>query len=131
MCPLKILEKADCISEYWAMSENKEYNLHRTQVAPETKTQIKQILQGKKWAISLSGGGVRSVAHLGVLQAFEETGLKPTALSGCSSGALVAALYAAGQKPNDILNKVKTIKWWKLIKLSNPFNGILLTDSFV
>lgn len=49
-----------------------------------------------RFSLSLSGGGVRGAAHIGVLKALEEEGLKPTALSGTSAGALVAAFYAYG-----------------------------------
>ena len=40
----------------------------------------------------LSGGGVRGVAHLGLLQVLEEIGIEPVAFSGTSAGALVGAL---------------------------------------
>lgn len=49
-----------------------------------------------RFSLSLSGGGARGAAHVGVLKALEEEGLKPTALSGTSSGAIIAALYAYG-----------------------------------
>jgi NTE family protein len=48
------------------------------------------------FSLSLSGGGARGAAHVGVLKALEEEGLKPDALSGTSAGAIVAALYAYG-----------------------------------
>lgn len=49
-----------------------------------------------RFSLSLSGGGARGAAHVGVLKALEEEGLKPVALSGSSAGALVAAFYAYG-----------------------------------
>ncbi|MFP4095369.1 MAG: patatin-like phospholipase family protein [Cyclobacteriaceae bacterium] len=53
-----------------------------------------------------SGGGVRSIAHLGVLKALEEIGMKPDIMSGVSTGALVAALYAQGYTPDEIFNNM-------------------------
>lgn len=44
----------------------------------------------------LSGGGVRGVAHLGVLRALAEMGIVPGAISGTSAGALAGALIADG-----------------------------------
>lgn len=44
----------------------------------------------------LSGGGARGLAHIGVLRAFAEHGLVPSAISGTSAGALVGAFVAAG-----------------------------------
>ncbi|RMF02805.1 MAG: phospholipase [Bacteroidetes bacterium] len=56
----------------------------------------------KEIGLVLSGGGVRGVAHAGVLKALEENGIRPTQLSGSSAGAMVSALYAAGYTPEDI-----------------------------
>jgi len=56
----------------------------------------------------LSGGGARGIAHLGVLQALEETGLPPDIISGVSAGALIGALYAGGYKPKQLLELVKS-----------------------
>ena len=50
----------------------------------------------KMLGLALGGGAYRGVAHLGVLKAFEEEGLKPRFLSGTSSGGLAAAFYAFG-----------------------------------
>ena len=43
----------------------------------------------------LSGGAARGVAHLGVLAAMEERGLRPKAIVGTSAGALAGALYSS------------------------------------
>jgi len=43
----------------------------------------------------LSGGAARGVAHLGVLAAMEEAGIRPRAIVGTSAGALAGALYAS------------------------------------
>jgi NTE family protein len=61
-----------------------------------------------KIGLVLSGGGARSIAHLGVLQALEDLGLRPQAIAGASAGAVLGALYAAGHSPHQILTAVKT-----------------------
>ena len=53
--------------------------------------------------LCLSGGSVKGAAHIGVLQALEEEGIKIDYISGCSSGSIVASLYAIGYKPIEIL----------------------------
>ena len=53
--------------------------------------------------IALSGGGARGFAHAGALKAIEEAGLKPDIIAGVSAGAIVSVLYAAGERPNDML----------------------------
>jgi len=50
--------------------------------------------QSKSVGLVLSGGGVRGVAHVGMLKALEEHDISVSALSGSSVGALVGALYA-------------------------------------
>ncbi|HEX6005908.1 MAG TPA: patatin-like phospholipase family protein [Burkholderiales bacterium] len=45
--------------------------------------------------IALGGGGARGFAHVGVIKALEKAGIVPDLVAGASSGAIVAALYAA------------------------------------
>lgn len=52
-----------------------------------------------KIGIALSGGGIRGIAHAGVLKALEENNIKPNILSGASSGSIIATLYAMGYSP--------------------------------
>jgi len=53
-------------------------------------------MQGKKIGLALGGGTLRGMAHIGALEALEEKNISIDVLTGCSSGALVAAAYAAG-----------------------------------
>lgn len=49
--------------------------------------------------IALAGGGIRGIAHAGVLKALEDNKIKIDAIGGTSAGSIVAALYAMGYKP--------------------------------
>lgn len=49
--------------------------------------------------LALSGGGIRGIAHVGVLKALEDNRIKIDAISGTSAGSIVATLYAMGYKP--------------------------------
>ena len=51
-----------------------------------------------KIGLALGGGGARGLAHIPMLEAFDELGLKPAVIAGCSMGALVATLYAGGME---------------------------------
>ena len=44
-------------------------------------------------------GGIRGIAHAGVLKALEDNGISIEAIGGTSSGGLIAALYAMGYSP--------------------------------
>ncbi len=52
--------------------------------------------------LCLSGGGAKGAAHIGVIKALEEEHIRICAISGTSSGSIVASLYACGYKANDI-----------------------------
>jgi len=56
----------------------------------------------KSFALALGGGGARGLAHIAVLEALDEIGAKPAAIAATSSGALLAAAYAAGISGRDI-----------------------------
>jgi predicted acylesterase/phospholipase RssA len=50
----------------------------------------------KKIGLALGGGIIRGMAHIGAIEALEENDIVPDVLTGCSSGALVAAAYGCG-----------------------------------
>jgi NTE family protein len=52
--------------------------------------------------IALGGGAAQGFAHIIVLEALDELGLKPAAVAGTSMGAIVGAAYAAGMSGRDI-----------------------------
>ena len=53
----------------------------------------------KKIALVLSGGGARGLAHIGAIETLESHGYEITSISGCSMGALIGGMYAAGKLP--------------------------------
>lgn len=52
-----------------------------------------------KLGLALSGGGIRGIAHAGVLKGLEENNIKVDIIGGTSSGGLISALYAMGYSP--------------------------------
>ena len=52
---------------------------------------------GTRFTLVLGGGGMKGLAHVGVLQALLERGLKPSHIVGCSVGSLVGAAWSAGK----------------------------------
>ena len=46
--------------------------------------------------LALGGGSARGLAHIPILEAFDELGIRPAVIAGCSMGALVGAAYASG-----------------------------------
>jgi NTE family protein len=53
-----------------------------------------------KVGLALGSGSARGWAHIGVIRALEEAGVRPDVICGCSIGALVGAAYADGDLDN-------------------------------
>jgi NTE family protein len=51
---------------------------------------------GPRIALALGGGSARGLAHVLMLEAFDEVGIKPVVIAGTSMGAICGAAYAAG-----------------------------------
>jgi NTE family protein len=79
----------------------------------------------KTIGLVLSGGGIRGVAHLGVLQALTERGVKISRMSGTSAGAIAAAFFAQGYAPKDILKIVSDAPLFKQLRPSFTGAGLL------
>jgi len=60
-----------------------------------------------KLGLALAGGGVRGAAHIGVIKALEENGIKVDAIAGTSVGSIVASLYAMGYTTDKMLEIFK------------------------
>ena len=55
-----------------------------------------------KIGLALGGGGARGIAHIAMLEVFDEMGLRPAMIAGSSMGALVGACYAGGMSGKDL-----------------------------
>ncbi len=60
--------------------------------------------------LALGGGAARGFAHVGVIQVLEEAGLRPSHVVGTSAGSLVAALYASGKTPAELVRVAETMQ---------------------
>ncbi len=69
----------------------------------------------KKIGLALGSGGARGVAHLGVLKALEEDGIRPDYITGCSMGSVVGAGYSMGLTVEEMYGIVKKLKAVQLI----------------
>ncbi len=78
----------------------------------------------KKTGLTLSGGGMRGVAHIAVLRALEEYGLKPDLISGTSAGAIIGAFYSLGKTPAEMLDIVQSNTFFARSAFRFSRNGI-------
>lgn len=79
--------------------------------------------------VVLSGGGVRGFAHLGLLKVLDEIGIKPSAISGVSAGAIFGALYASGKTPDEIVSLAKANKYLGFANLLWRREGIFSMET--
>lgn len=66
--------------------------------------------------LALSGGAVRGLAHLGVIKALDEIGIKPKVVAGTSVGSIIGAALAAGKDWREIADMARTIFWPSLLR---------------
>jgi NTE family protein len=69
-----------------------------------------------KIGLALGSGAARGWAHIGIIEALEELGIKISAISGCSIGSYVGATYCAGNLP-ELKSWVLGLNEWQVAKL--------------
>ncbi|MCE2781961.1 patatin-like phospholipase family protein [Limnohabitans sp.] len=75
-------------------------------VTPLPSVERKEVRLG----LALGGGAARGFAHVGVIQVLEEAGLRPAYVVGTSAGSLVAALYASGKTPAELVRVAESMQ---------------------
>ncbi len=78
----------------------------------------------------LSGGGVKGMAHLGLLRAMEEHGIEADIISGASVGAIIGALYADRSSIDEILTFFEETPLFRFSYLSAAKPGLLDTNKY-
>lgn len=102
-----------------------------------------------KIGIALGGGGARGLAHILMLEVFDELGIRPHCIAGTSMGAVIGALYASGMPARVILEEVYAIigvetgsrrglrnikailKWIEFKDLELGSHGVFRGDRFI
>ena len=72
----------------------------------------------KDIALVLSSGGARGLAHIGVIEELESQGYHITSIAGCSMGALIGGVFAAG-KLEEFREWMKTVDRKKMLELTD------------
>jgi NTE family protein len=88
---------------------------------------------GKTISLVLGSGGARGLAHIGVIREVEANGFQIAAISGCSIGALIGGIYAAGKLDEFVhwiraINKMDIVT---LLDLSWGKNGLVKGDKII
>ena len=101
-----------------------------------------------KIALALGGGGAKGLAHIAILEVFDELGIRPHRIAGTSMGAIIGAIYASGNSAEhiratvddmiitrgdrlrDIFNKRDLRKWIEFLDPNFGRGGIVKGASF-
>lgn len=78
--------------------------------------------------LALGGGSARGLAHIPMLEVFDEMGLKPCVIAGCSIGALVGACYAGGMSAREIRDRAEMLLANRLGAMRYVLGRAKLTD---
>jgi NTE family protein len=99
--------------------------------------------------LALGGGGAKGLAHILMLEALDELGVKPSLIAGTSIGAIIGALYAAGLSGSEIRALIeqffvdqkereqklfalpKSIRWLDFIDPALAGGGLLDSSDFI
>lgn len=99
--------------------------------------------------LALGGGGAKGLAHILVLEALDELGIRPHRIAGTSIGAIIGSLYAAGLSGTDIRAQVeqffvdekeaeeklwvlpKSLRWLDFIDPALATGGLLSSNDFI
>jgi NTE family protein len=75
--------------------------------------------------LALGGGAARGFAHIGVIQALEESGIAPDLVVGTSAGSLVAALFASGKSGHELATIADAMDETAFADWSYPGRGLI------
>lgn len=89
-------------------------------------TLYSQNAERPKIGLSLSGGGAKGLAHIGLLKAIDSVGLKVDYISGTSMGAVIGGLYAVGYSGNEIEEIVQHVNWAEILSNKPPYDYLIL-----
>ena len=95
--------------------------------APVSRVEASAVPPGTRVGIALGSGSMHGLAHVGVLQAIEESGLPVRVVAGTSAGALVGSLWASGL-PAARIAAMAGSRSWESLNFFAPASGGLLSN---
>ncbi len=108
-----------------------------------------RIRQTKRVGLALGAGGARGLAHIPIIELFDELDIRPDILAGTSMGAVIGVLYASGMSGRairdliddlvvrenesftDALSRWEAFKWLGFVAPELGNGGLLSTEKFV
>ena len=79
-------------------------------------------------ALVLSGGTAKGLAHIGVIKALEEYGIKPDLIVGTSMGSIVGGLYAIGYTTKELEDIALNTNWYEYLSNDSDLRNINIEE---
>jgi NTE family protein len=81
-----------------------------------------------KIGLTLSGGGAKGLAHIGILKAIDSAGLTVDYVTGTSMGSIIGSLYAAGYSGDSILQIARSMNWDQILSNQSSLRNIIMEE---
>jgi NTE family protein len=107
--------------EEWRAAADAQRLFHWNGMDDADCARLARIMAGQSIGLVLSGGGARAYAHIGVVRALHEAGVRLDMVGGTSMGAIVAACVAMGWGDEEIEDRIR-----KAFVESNPLGDYVV-----
>lgn len=87
-------------------------------------------MSGRKLGIAFGGGGIRGMAHIGLIEQLDAHGIRPDMLAGTSIGSLVAALYACEYRGSFLARLMENINLKQLLDIRPSLGGLMTGGNY-
>ncbi len=81
-----------------------------------------------KIGLTLSGGGAKGLAHIGILKAIDSAGLKIDYITGTSMGAVIGGMYAIGYSGDSLERLIKSTDWDPLLSNQSTLRSLFMEE---
>ncbi len=81
-----------------------------------------------KLGLTLSGGGAKGLAHIGILKAIDSAGLSIDYVTGTSMGSIIGSLYASGYSADSILYIARHMHWDQILSNQSSMRNIIMEE---
>lgn len=78
--------------------------------------------------VTLSGGGAKGLAHIGILKALDSAGIKVDYITGTSMGSIIGGLYAAGYSADQLEKIARKIEWSEVLSNQSSLRAIVMEE---
>lgn len=84
--------------------------------------------QRPKIGVTLSGGGAKGLAHIGILKAIDSAGLNVDYLTGTSMGSIIGSLYSIGYSAEELEKMARKVDWSEMLSNQSSLRGIVMEE---